>query len=112
MPLTAESEPSVVGWARLLDQATDPPLRARPHRVPRPRAGMSYDQGDTFGLCADGLIERRDEDIHTGLAHLTRALAQDTTLAPDQLADTLLVRLGVANGASDDIVLIVIRLRL
>ncbi|MDT0465469.1 SpoIIE family protein phosphatase [Streptomyces gibsoniae] len=98
------------GTCELLDQATDPPLGARPHHVPRPQASMSYAQGDTLVLYTDGLIERRDEDIYTGLDHLTKALAQDTTLAPDQLADTLLARLGVANGASDDIALIVIRL--
>jgi serine phosphatase RsbU (regulator of sigma subunit) len=71
---------------------------------------MTYTRGDTLVLYTDGLIERRDEDIYTGLAHLTNALAQDTALAPDQLADTLLSRLGVANGASDDIALVVIRL--
>ncbi|MGW5257148.1 PP2C family protein-serine/threonine phosphatase [Streptomyces sp. NPDC004012] len=98
------------GTCHLLDQATDPPLGARPHHVPRPQASMSYTRGDTLVLYTDGLIERRDEDIYTGLAHLTKALAQDTTLAPDQLADSLLARLGVADGASDDIALIVIRL--
>ncbi|MGW2932868.1 SpoIIE family protein phosphatase [Streptomyces sp. NPDC001156] len=98
------------GTCELLDQATDPPLGARPHHVPRPQASMTYTRGDTLVLYTDGLIERRDEDIYTGLAHLTNALAQDSTLAPDQLADTLLARLGVANGASDDIALVVIRL--
>jgi PAS domain S-box-containing protein len=98
------------GTCELLDQATDPPLGARPHHVPRPQASMSYTQGDTLVLYTDGLIERRDEDIYTGLAHLTKALAQDTTLAPDELADTLLARLGLANGAGDDIALVVIRL--
>jgi PAS domain S-box-containing protein len=98
------------GTCELLDQATDPPLGARPHHVPRPQASLTYTRGDTLVLYTDGLIERRDEDIYTGLAHLTQALAQDTTLAPDQLADTLLARLGVANGASDDIALVVIRL--
>ncbi|MEV6054317.1 SpoIIE family protein phosphatase [Streptomyces sp. NPDC052107] len=98
------------GTCELLDQATDPPLGARPHHVPRPQASMSYAQGDTLVLYTDGLIERRDEDIYTGLAHLTKALAQDTDLAPGQLADALLARLGVANGASDDIALVVIRL--
>ncbi|MEU6320417.1 SpoIIE family protein phosphatase [Streptomyces sp. NPDC047009] len=98
------------GTCELLDQATDPPLGARPHHVPRPQASMTYTRGDTLVLYTDGLIERRDEDIDTGLARLTDALAQDTTLAPDQLADTLLARLGVANGASDDIALVVIRL--
>jgi serine phosphatase RsbU (regulator of sigma subunit) len=98
------------GTCELLDRATDPPLGARPHHVPRPQASMSYTRGDTLVLYTDGLIERRDEDIDTGLAHLTKALTQDTTLAPEQLADSLLGRLGVTKGANDDIALVVVRL--
>ncbi|MBV7695827.1 SpoIIE family protein phosphatase [Streptomyces sp. TRM70350] len=98
------------GTWELLDQATDPPLGARLHHVPRPQASLSYAPGDTLVLYTDGLIERRDEDIDVGLARLTTALAQDSTLAHDQLADALLTRLGVADGAPDDIALVVIRL--
>ncbi|MEU0075458.1 SpoIIE family protein phosphatase [Streptomyces sp. NPDC006332] len=98
------------GTFELLDQATDPPLGARPHHVPRPQAGLSYTPGDTLVMYTDGLIERRDEDIDVSLARLTTALAKDSTLTPDQLADALLDRLDVAGGAEDDIALIVIRL--
>ncbi|MFE2431250.1 SpoIIE family protein phosphatase [Streptomyces sp. NPDC059373] len=98
------------GTCELLDQATDPPLGARPHHVPRPQAGLTYTPGDTLVLYTDGLIERRDEDIDAGLARLTTALAQNSTLAPEQLADALLARLDVVGGAADDIALIVIRL--
>ncbi|MFF2467039.1 SpoIIE family protein phosphatase [Streptomyces mirabilis] len=98
------------GTCELLDQATDPPLGARPHHVPRPQAGLSYTRGDTLVMYTDGLIERRDEDIDASLARLTTALAKDSTLAPDQLADALLARLDVTGGAADDIALIVIRL--
>jgi serine phosphatase RsbU (regulator of sigma subunit) len=61
-------------------------------------------------MYTDGLIERRDEDIDASLARLTTALAKDSTVAPDQLADALLARLDVAGGAADDIALVVIRL--
>ncbi|MFD9122618.1 PP2C family protein-serine/threonine phosphatase [Streptomyces bottropensis] len=98
------------GTCELLDQATDPPLGARPHHVPRPQAGLTYTVGDTLVLYTDGLIERRDEDIDAGLARLTTVLAQACTLAPDQMADALLARLDVAGGAPDDIALVVIRL--
>jgi serine phosphatase RsbU (regulator of sigma subunit) len=98
------------GTCELLDQATDPPLGARPHHVPRPQAGLSYTRGDTLVMYTDGLIERRDEDIDASLARLTTALAKDSALAPDQLADALLARLDVTGGAADDIALIVIRL--
>ncbi|MET9526620.1 SpoIIE family protein phosphatase [Streptomyces coeruleorubidus] len=98
------------GTWELLDQATDPPLGARPHHVPRPQAGLSYKPGDTLVLYTDGLIERRDEDIDAGLARLTTALAQNSSLSPDHLADVLLARLDVAGGGPDDIALVVIRL--
>ncbi|WP_326756786.1 SpoIIE family protein phosphatase [Streptomyces sp. NBC_01635] len=100
----------VHGTCELLDQATDPPLGARPYHVPRPQASLTYTPNDTLVLYTDGLIERHDEDIDTGLARLTSALTQHSTLAPDQLADTLLARLGVSGGTDDDIALVVIRL--
>ena len=94
----------------LLDQATDPPLGARPHHVPRPQAELPYTPGDTLVLYTDGLIERRGEDIDVGLHRLTDALARHTRLAPERLADTLLARLGVSSGGRDDIALVVVRL--
>jgi PAS domain S-box-containing protein len=98
------------GTCELLDKATDPPLGAREHHVPRPQVGVGYARGDTLVLYTDGLIERRDEDIDTGIERLSTALAQDQALSPDLLADALLARLGVAGGASDDIALVIIRL--
>ncbi|MFF4244706.1 SpoIIE family protein phosphatase [Streptomyces sp. NPDC001822] len=98
------------GTHELLDKATDPPLGARLHHVPRPQAGLAYTPGDTLVLYTDGLIERRTEDIDVSLARLTGALAQDSTLTPAQIADSLLDRLGIAGGAADDVALVVIRL--
>ncbi|MFE0514070.1 SpoIIE family protein phosphatase [Streptomyces sp. NPDC058964] len=94
----------------LLDQATDPPLGARPRHVPRPQAAVPYKPGDTLVLYTDGLIERRDEDIDTGLDRLAQTLADNSRLGPDHLADVLLARLGVSSGGHDDIALIVVRL--
>ncbi|MEV7380645.1 SpoIIE family protein phosphatase [Streptomyces lydicus] len=98
------------GTCELLDKATDPPLGAREHHVPRPQAGLAYTPGDILVLYTDGLIERRGEDIDAGLERLTTALAQDQALPPELLADALLARLDVAGGAPDDIALVVIRL--
>ncbi|MFF8902364.1 SpoIIE family protein phosphatase [Streptomyces lydicus] len=98
------------GTCELLDKATDPPLGAREHHVPRPQAGLAYTPGDILVLYTDGLIERRGEDIDAGLERLTTALAQDQALPPELLADALLARLDAAGGAPDDIALVVIRL--
>ncbi|MFE6740425.1 PP2C family protein-serine/threonine phosphatase [Streptomyces tubercidicus] len=98
------------GTHELLDRATDPPLGAHPEQVPRPQAHLPYQPGDTLVLYTDGLIERRDEDIDTGLTRLTDALTHDSRLSPERLADALLTRLGVSAGARDDIALVIVRL--
>ncbi|MFF4764513.1 PP2C family protein-serine/threonine phosphatase [Streptomyces sp. NPDC001292] len=94
----------------LLDQATDPPLGARPQHVPRPQAALPYTPGDTLVLYTDGLIERHGEDIDAGLHRLTDILTANPRLDPEPLADTLLARFGVSGGGDDDIALIVVRL--
>ncbi|WP_069173597.1 PP2C family protein-serine/threonine phosphatase [Streptomyces griseus] len=98
------------GRCELLDQATDPPLAARLEHVPPPQAGVRYRPGDTLVLYTDGLIERREEDIYTGLGRLMSALGACSRLAPEQIADTLLARLGIASGGRDDVALVVARL--
>jgi PAS domain S-box-containing protein len=98
------------GGCELLDRATDPPLGARPEHVPRPQAGLEYGPGDLLVLYTDGLIERRGEDIDVGLARLTETLGRNRTLDPEHMADAVLSQLGVATGAPDDIVLVIIRL--
>ncbi len=44
------------GSCELLDQATDPPLGARPDHVPRPQAGLPYTPGDTLVLYTTGSL--------------------------------------------------------
>lgn len=98
------------GSYELLDKALDPPLGVRPTEVPRPQAGIDYTSGDTLVLYTDGLIERIGEDIGTGIARLTAALAEYGSLGAEELADALLVRLGAEEGARDDIALVIVRL--
>ncbi|MFG2953938.1 PP2C family protein-serine/threonine phosphatase [Streptomyces sp. NPDC048291] len=98
------------GSCELLDQATDPPLGARPQHVPRPQSSLPYKPGDTLVLYTDGLIERRHQDIDVGLQQLADVLGEFIHLGTEELADTVLARLGVASGGRDDIALIVVRL--
>lgn len=94
-----------------LDQATDPPLGARPGgHVRRPQAVLPYRPGDTLVLYTDGLVERRGEDIDAGLHRLTDVLTSDPRRTPDHMADALLARFGVSGGGADDIALVIVRL--
>ncbi|WP_405705018.1 PP2C family protein-serine/threonine phosphatase [Streptomyces sp. NBC_00069] len=98
------------GTVEFLDQATDPPLGARPDHVARPQATTPFTEGDTLVLYSDGLIERRREDIDTGVARLADALVHHRGADPEPLADALLLDLLPAVGATDDTALVIVRL--
>ncbi|MFJ3636567.1 PP2C family protein-serine/threonine phosphatase [Streptomyces sp. NPDC090112] len=98
------------GTVDFLDEATDPPLGARPEHVPRPQASLTFSEGDTLVLYTDGLIERRSEDIDTGLARLADSLGRHRTADPEALADSLLLELLPAGGTTDDTALVIVRL--
>ncbi|WP_314219485.1 PP2C family protein-serine/threonine phosphatase [Streptomyces zaehneri] len=98
------------GRVEFLDRATDPPLDARPTPVPRPQARTAYDSGATLALYTDGLVERRREDIDTGLARLADALARHREADPETLADAVLLELLPPGGATDDTALVIVRL--
>jgi serine phosphatase RsbU (regulator of sigma subunit) len=99
------------GECELLDQATDPPLGARPlPGVPRPQAVQSYRTGDALVLYTDGLIERRHENIDDGLTRLIDTLSEASTLAPEEMADRVLERMRVSDEAQDDVTLVIVRM--
>ncbi|MQY37104.1 hypothetical protein SRB17_51080 [Streptomyces sp. RB17] len=93
-----------------LDQATDPPLAARPQHAPRIQAAAAFREGAVLALYTDGLIERRREDIDTGLARLADSLARHQADAPEALADAVLTDLLPAGTATDDTALVIVRL--
>ncbi|MER5778074.1 SpoIIE family protein phosphatase [Streptomyces sp. NPDC002039] len=98
------------GDVEFLDQATDPPLGARPEHVRRPQAATGFTEGDTLVLYTDGLVERRREDIDVGLARLTRALTRHRGSDSEALADAILLDLLPPGGSTDDTALLVVRL--
>jgi serine phosphatase RsbU (regulator of sigma subunit) len=65
--------------------------------------------GTTVLLYTDGLIERRDSDLDTGLDRLRVALTELADLALQPLCDQLLERL-VQGRPSDDVALVAIRM--
>ncbi|MFI8228266.1 PP2C family protein-serine/threonine phosphatase [Streptomyces sp. NPDC085900] len=98
------------GRVEFLDQATDPPLDAHPDPMPRPQASTTYSAGATLALYTDGLVERRREDIGTGLDRLAEALARHRALPAESLADAVLLELLPPGGATDDTALVIVRL--
>ncbi|MGW1273456.1 PP2C family protein-serine/threonine phosphatase [Streptomyces sp. NPDC002491] len=98
------------GRVEFLDRATDPPLDARPDPAPRSEARTAYSDGATLALYTDGLIERRREDIYTGLNRLAESLARHRDADPESLADAVLWELLPSGGATDDTALVVVRL--
>ncbi|MEU9475195.1 SpoIIE family protein phosphatase [Streptomyces sp. NPDC048191] len=98
------------GTVEFLDQATDPPLAARPEHAPRIQAVAAFREGAALVLYTDGLIERRGEDIDTGLARLADSLARHRADDPEALADAVLGDLLPPGGATDDTALVIVRL--
>ncbi|WP_405827873.1 PP2C family protein-serine/threonine phosphatase [Streptomyces sp. NBC_00105] len=98
------------GTVSFLDEATDPPLGARPEHTRRPQARTAFTDGSVLALYTDGLIERRREDIDVGLRRLADALARHRTADPDALADALLADLIPSVGVTDDAALVILRL--
>ncbi|MFE7755915.1 PP2C family protein-serine/threonine phosphatase [Streptomyces sp. NPDC057418] len=98
------------GTFEFLDRATDPPLGARVEHLPRVQAEVTYSAGATLVLYTDGLVERRGEDIDTGLERLVDCLGRHAAAAPDSLADALLAELIPPGGNTDDTALVVLRL--
>ncbi|MFF2503317.1 SpoIIE family protein phosphatase [Streptomyces sp. NPDC058067] len=98
------------GSVEFLDQATDPPLGARPEHIPRPEAGTTFEEGGALVLYTDGLVERRREDIDTGLQRLADCLTRHGSADAERLADTVLAELLPRAGNSDDTAVVIVRL--
>jgi PAS domain S-box-containing protein len=77
--------------------------------VTRVESVVTLDCGSTVLLYTDGLIERRDADLDTGLARLRMHLAELADLPLQQLCDELITRL-VDGKPDDDVALVAVRL--
>ncbi|MER6354272.1 SpoIIE family protein phosphatase [Streptomyces sp. NPDC001634] len=98
------------GAVDFLDQATDPPLAARPEHGSRIQATVPFTDGDVLVLYTDGLIERRGEDLDTGLTRLADSLSHHRSSDPETLADAILADLLPPDGITDDTALVIVRL--
>ena len=75
----------------------------------RTESTVTLDRGTTVLLYTDGLIERRDADLDTGLDRLRTSLAELADRPLQELCDELLERL-VEGKPEDDVALVAVRL--
>jgi serine phosphatase RsbU (regulator of sigma subunit) len=76
----------------------------------RAESVVTLDRGATVLLFTDGLIERRDGDLDTGMARLRSAATELADRPLDELCDELVERL-VEGRPEDDVALVAIRLQ-
>ena len=72
-----------------------------------PATDVDLPPGSVLALYTDGLIERSDQDISTGMARLACTLAASPARSLDDLCDSVLTGLGAR--ARDDIALLLAR---
>lgn len=68
---------------------------------------MPFTERSFLVLYTDGLVERRDEDIDTGLARLAASLTRHRGAGAEVLAEALPADLLPSAGADDDTALVV-----
>lgn len=98
------------GSVQALDQATAPPLAATSVPQRRPSAQLTFATGDLLALYTDGLIERRTEDIQTGIDRLVGVLRRHADDGIERMADAILAELAVHGSPSDDTALVLVSL--
>ncbi|HEX8207365.1 MAG TPA: SpoIIE family protein phosphatase [Solirubrobacteraceae bacterium] len=77
------------GGASYAWEGRSPPLDAHMHWTDRPEAALQLSPGATLVLYTDGLIERSDRPLRTGLDELLANVDRLREVAPEMLATTL-----------------------
>jgi PAS domain S-box-containing protein len=98
---------SPAGGTSFIRGGLAPPLGASPSHQTFVEATAEIAPGDTLVLYTDGLVERRDLPIGTGLDRLEHAIAGEDGDV-DALVDHLIARL-VADHVSDDVAVLALR---
>ncbi|MGH2629191.1 MAG: SpoIIE family protein phosphatase [Actinomycetota bacterium] len=97
------------GRPRLLEDGRSPMLEVQPGDQPRSSATVRLSEGDAIVLYTDGLTERRDEPLETGLHRLLEALAGAGGSEPEAICDLLLHRVAAPGSRVDDVALLCAR---
>jgi Stage II sporulation protein E (SpoIIE)/CHASE domain len=112
---------SVGGRVEVLEDSVGPPIGVGIGACTAARAARwPFEPGSVLVMFTDGLVERRGEDLQTGLDRLAEALSNAPLDNPDDIADHLLKSLvppvgtadpprgWVPSGNTDDIALVVV----
>ncbi len=98
------------GEPRFLEDGRRTPLGVRPPSPPPPEGARdSLGSGETVILYTDGLVERRDEHLDTGLARLVEIAARFSDRGPDMLAERLVQNLLPDGSVGDDAAVLCLR---
>jgi serine phosphatase RsbU (regulator of sigma subunit) len=96
------------GTVEPLTAARPSPLLGLRQPVSRFDTEAVLEPGSTVLFYTDGLVERRDSDLETGMRRLAAAVAELAGLPVDGLLDGLLDRL-TGRGTEDDVALLAVR---
>ena len=98
------------GTARLLERSSDhDPMIGVVPGCPRTDERTVVEPGSTLLFYTDGLVERRDEGLDTGLTRLLRAASRHSAEELDAFLDAVVAEAGPAT-LSDDVALLAVRL--
>ncbi len=98
------------GRAELLWGGRSLPLDAHMAPDSRPDATFQMPRGSTFLLYSDGLVERRDRPLRSGLDALVVALERTPSERRGTLCEAVTAELIGRDGADDDVCVLAIRL--
>lgn len=98
------------GEARWLHDGRSPPLHGS-LIAGRPEAAVQLEPGSLVITYSDGLIERKDQDLQTGLDSLEREAVRLADKSPEEICDVLLEAMGLGPDRvrGDDVVVVAVR---
>ncbi len=99
------------GHVEIPQLSASPPLGMNLLGLSSPAADMELQPGTSLVLFSDGLIERRDRDIESGVDFLRSSL-HNAQASPDRLCDLILrTMVGSAGPVTDDVTVLIARIR-
>ncbi|WP_188112961.1 SpoIIE family protein phosphatase [Mycobacterium simiae] len=97
------------GQRQLLDDARSLPLAVASRGIARTESRAVLPAGSTLLLYTDGLIERREDSLDSGIDRAITALIGYRRLHPDEIGERLMADLAPPAGYDDDVAVLLYR---